>query len=88
MQLLLLYRVNSETERLARDFVGDFQRQTGKELAIVEADSVEGTDLMRLYDIVNLPAILARTDDGVLQQLWQGQPLPRVSEVSFYTAVQ
>lgn len=84
MQALLLYRANSETERLARTFVGDFERQTGKTLVVLDADSTEGAELARLYDVVSYPAILARADDGTLQQLWQGEPLPRISEVSFY----
>lgn len=79
-----MYRTNSEAESLARNFAGDFERQTGKKLEIMDADSREGVELARLYDIVSYPAILARTGDGVLLQLWQGEPLPRISEVSYY----
>lgn len=85
MKALLLYRTNSETERLARDFASDFERQTGKKIEVMDADSPEGIELSKLYDVVAYPAILARTDDGTLLQLWQGEPLPRISEVSFYS---
>jgi hypothetical protein len=84
MKAVLLFRLNSESERLARDFAGDFERQTGQKIESLDADSREGLELSRLYDVVNYPAIIARTDDGTLLQLWQGEPLPRISEVSFY----
>lgn len=86
MKALLIYRINSETERLARNFASDFERMTGKRLDIMEADSPEGMELSRLYDIVSYPAILARADDGSLLQLWQGEPLPRINEVSYYAS--
>lgn len=85
MKAILLYRTNSETERLARDFAGDFERQTGRKIEALDADSPEGIELSKLYDVMAYPAILARTDDGTLLQLWQGEPLPRISEVSFYS---
>ena len=72
MKATLLYRVNSESERDARNFVTDFERQTGKKLAIYEVDSPEGNNLARLYDVVSYPAIIAQADDGSLLQLWQG----------------
>ena len=84
MNALVLYRTNTEAERLVIDFARDFQRQTGKELHLLEADSPEGMELARLYDVVDYPTILARADDGSLLQMWQGPVLPRISEVSFY----
>ena len=84
MKAQLVYRKDSETERLARDFAADFERMTGKQLEIIEADAPEGIELCKLYGIVSYPAVLARTDEGQLLQLWQGEPLPRIGEVSFY----
>jgi len=84
MKVVMLYRPNSATERLALDFVRDFTMQTGHELPMVDIDTPEGVDLTRLYDIVTYPAIIATADDGSLLQLWQGEPLPRISEVGYY----
>lgn len=84
MNALLLYRSNSESERLARDFAADYQRQTGKTIDAVDVNTRDGADTARLYDVMSFPAIIARADDGTLLQLWQGEPLPRLSEVSYY----
>jgi len=85
MKAILLYRTNSETERLARDFAGDYERQTGRKIEVLDADSPEGIDLSKIYDIMAYPAIIAKAEDGTMLQLWQGEPLPRISEVSFYS---
>lgn len=84
MKALLLYRPNSEHERVALDYLRDFQMQTGKQLPSMDADSPQGTDLGRLYDIVDYPTILVTDNDGRLINLWSGDPLPRVQEVSYY----
>lgn len=84
MKAQLLYRTNSEGERLAREFAGDYERQTGQKIDAIDVDTPEGQQLVQLYDIVSYPAIIARTDDGTLLQLWQGEPMPRISEVNYY----
>ncbi|HSX28059.1 MAG TPA: hypothetical protein VLF60_01275 [Candidatus Saccharimonadales bacterium] len=84
MKALLLYRSNSEGESLARSFAADFERQTGKSIEMLDVDTPQGIELVQLYDIVAYPAVLARADDGTLLQLWQGEPMPRISEVSYY----
>ena len=84
MKTVLLYRANSEHERLVLDYLRDFKMQTGKDLPTMEVDSAEGMELCRMYDIVEYPAILARNNDGQVQNLWTGQTLPRIGEVSYY----
>lgn len=80
----MLIRPNSETERAAREFLHDFEKQTGKIIEVVDVDSPEGAQLAQLYDATSYPAVLAIADDGALLQSWQGGQLPRISEVSFY----
>lgn len=84
MKAVLLYRQHSESERLGRNFAGDFERKTGKPLEVIEADSREGMEVARLYDIVAYPAIIAMANDGKMLQLWQGENLPLMDELSFY----
>lgn len=84
MKTLILFRPNSEHERVVIDYLRDFQRQTGKVLPQMDVDSAEGMNLCRIYDIVQYPAILATDNEGHVQQLWQGLPLPAMSEVSYY----
>lgn len=84
MKTLLLYRPNSEHERLVLDYVRDFKMQTGKELPTLDVDSREGIELCRLYDIMQYPAIVVTDEDGKVQNIWAGESLPRVGEVSYY----
>lgn len=80
----MLIRKNSETERAAREFLHDFEHQTGKTIEVTDVDSPEGAQMAGLYDTVSFPAILALSDDGSVLQQWQGEVLPRISEVSYY----
>lgn len=84
MRTILLYRPNSEHERQALDYLRDFTAQTGKKLPTMDPDSPAGTDLCRMYDIMQFPAILVTDDDGAMQNLWTGGNLPTYSEVSYY----
>lgn len=84
MKTVLLYRPNSEHERRALDYMRDFTAQTGKKLDTMDPDSPAGTDLCRMYDIMQFPAILVIDDDGAMQNLWTGDTLPSFSEVSYY----
>lgn len=84
MKTLLLYRPNSEHERVVLDYLRDFKTQTGRELPSMEVDSPRGTEICNLYDVVDYPAILVINDDGQLHNIWSGINLPRIGEVSYY----
>lgn len=84
MKTQLFYRPNSEHERLVIDYLRDFKMQTGKELPTVDVDSREGVELCRLYDIMQYPAIVVTDDEGKVQNIWVGESLPRIGEVSYY----
>lgn len=84
MKTVLLYRPNSDHERVVIDYLRDFHRQTGKELKTIDVDSREGIALGQLYDIMQFPAIVVTDDNGRILSQWIGQPLPRISEVSYY----
>jgi len=84
MRTVVVYKDESEYAREVTDFLRDFTRQTGHELETLDPDTPEGDDFCRAYDIVEYPSIIALSDDGRLQNLWRGTPLPTISEVSFY----
>lgn len=85
MNTILLYRPNTEHERAVIEFDENFRRQTGRSIKKMDADSPEGAELIRLYEILRLPAVLARTNDGLLLKLWQDDQLPLINEVSYYS---
>lgn len=84
MRVVVLTRSATDYARLVDMFVTDFSRQTGKQLEVLDADSPEGDTLARTYDIVEYPTIIALSDDGNMQNMWTGEMLPTISEVSYY----
>lgn len=84
MKTVIVFREESDHAREVLDYLRDFARQTGHELQTLDPDTSEGADFCRTYDIVEYPSLVALSDEGVLQNLWRGRPLPTISEVSYY----
>lgn len=84
MKVAVIYRSQSENERLVLDFERDYFHQTGRELTLYDINTREGADLAELYDVVRYPAVLAMSNDGALLQMWQGEILPLMSDVMYY----
>lgn len=84
MKAIVIYKDESDHAREVTDYLRDFKRQTGHDLETMNPDSPDGADFCRAYDIVEYPSIVAISDDGVMQNLWRGRPLPTISEVSYY----
>jgi hypothetical protein len=84
MKVVILYRSQTEHESPVLDFERDYRQQTGRDLSLVDLNTKEGSDLAELYDVVRYPAVLAMTNDGALLQLWQGELLPLIRDVTFY----
>ncbi len=86
MKLLVLYRPNSEHATEVELYVRDFERgyEAGKRVELISLDSRDGAATASMYDIVSYPAILALADDGSVLSVWQGKPLPLMSEVAGY----
>jgi hypothetical protein len=84
MRTIVVYEDDTEYSRDVTDYLRDFTRQTGHELETIDPRTKDGADLCRAYDIVEYPSVIALSDDGMLQNLWRGLPLPTISEVSYY----
>lgn len=84
MRVAVVYRLESDHAREVLDYLRDFSRQTGHEIEEINPDSPDGAHFCRTYDIVEYPTLVAMSDDGQMQNMWRGRPLPTISEVSFY----
>lgn len=84
MRTVIIFKEESDHAREVLDYLRDFSRQTGRELETIDPDTPAGSDFCRTYDIVEYPSVVAISDDGALQNLWRGRPLPTISEVSYY----
>jgi hypothetical protein len=85
MKIVILYHPKSEHEGKVLDFAADYKRQKGKELELTSLETVEGDEMAKLYDITRYPAVLAIKEDGQLQRMWQGEEMPLMDELSYYT---
>jgi hypothetical protein len=80
----MVYKDKYDYTRTVLDYLHDFERQTGHKLETLNPDSGEGMHFCDTYGIVEYPCIIALSDDGVMQNLWRGLPLPTISEISYY----
>ena len=86
MKLSILYHPESESARVVEEYVTDFERRKGAKIETVSLETKEGSELSKLYGIIQYPAILALRDDGQLLKHWEGEPLPLMDEVAGYLA--
>jgi len=84
MKVAVVYKDQTDYTRAVTDFLRDFQHRTGHVLDTIDPDSSEGVLFCNTYGIIEYPTIIATSDDGVMQNTWNGLPLPTISEVSYY----
>ena len=87
MNVLVLYRPNSEHRSAVDEFVRSFQQRTAEayKIELLSADTREGSIKAQLYDVMQFPAILVVDDQGLMQQMWVGETLPLIDEVIAYS---
>ena len=86
MRVVIVTRDNTEYSRAVQTFIDDFTRQTGKELEVLDPDTREGESFCRAYDIVKYPTIIAVGNGGQMLNIWNGEMLPTINEVSYYVS--
>lgn len=87
MKVLVLYQQHSETATAVEMFIHDFQqRHDASHLEVIDVDSREGSAAAALYDIMSYPAILVLREDGSVVQSWQGEALPLMDDLAYYTS--
>jgi len=84
MRVVVIYKDNTDNTRTVTDFLRDFEHQTGHVLETLDPDTAEGMLFCDTYGIVEYPAMIALSDDGIMQNFWKGIPLPTINEVSYY----
>ena len=84
MRLVVVFKEESDHARSVLDYMRDFKRQTGHDLETLNPDTADGAELCRIYDVVEYPTMIAMSDDGQMQNMWRGLPLPTISEASYY----
>lgn len=84
MRVIVIYKEQSDHARSVDTFMHDFTRQTGKTLEVMDPETREGIMFCQTYDIMQYPTMVCIDDNGIMQNMWAGLPLPTISEVSYY----
>jgi hypothetical protein len=85
MKAVILYQPNSETETSVQEYVREFGRETGRAIALVDSDSIQGIEIAKSYDVMRFPCIIVFRDDGGFIEAWPDrEKWPTISELSFY----
>ncbi len=84
MRVVVISKDETDYAREVSDYLADFKRFTGHDLEVIDPESREGIGFCQTYDILQYPTIIALSDQGQMQNIWVGRPLPTISEVSYY----
>lgn len=84
MKVLYIGRDNTDYAREVTDWLRDFERQSSRKIELLDPDTIEGEMFARAHDIVEYPTLVAVDGMGKELARWQGTPLPRIDEVSYY----
>lgn len=84
MRVISIYKDKTDYSRTVDEFLRDFERQTGHVIEVIDPDSADGAQFCESYDITEYPTLIALADDGTMQNIWPGLPLPTMNEVSYY----
>lgn len=84
MKVVVVFKDNTDHTRTVTDFLRDFEHLTGHVLETLNPDTPDGIYFCSAYGIVEYPTIIAVSDDGIMQNMWRGLPLPTINEVSYY----
>lgn len=87
MRAVLLWNEQTDYASEVREWLGDFEHDTGKGSKIEQMDpeTMAGSDFASVYDVLQYPAVLILDDDnGRVLKMWKGTPMPQIDEVSYW----
>lgn len=84
MRIVVVFKDKMDYTREVVDYLGDFERRTGHTLETMDPETPGGISFCSAYGIMEYPTIIAMSDDGIMQNMWRGLPLPTISELSYY----
>lgn len=69
--------------------VDDFMREYARRypdsvLEVIDVDSASGAEDAELYDVVQYPTVIARSDEGATLQRWDNGMMPLMNEVAYF----
>ena len=81
--MVVIYRKNSDHARPVYEFLEIMSRRyPDKKIVEMDTETREGAAEATLYGVMQYPAIIASANDGSVQGMWEGVPLPLIDEVA------
>jgi hypothetical protein len=85
MKVLIFYRPNSEHARAVDEFMHEFSRRyPDASLEVLDVDTIIGSQEAEVYDVMQYPTVIARSDAGVTLQRWDNGLMPLMNEVAYF----
>ena len=83
MRIVIVVKTNSEYFREAEEWGVEYQRETGREVELIDPETIEGEIFASTRDIMQYPSLLMRGGGGEIVKKWSGSPLPQFDQVSY-----
>ena len=83
MRIVIVVKKQSEYYREAVEWQGDFQRETRREVELIDPETMEGEIFASARDIVQYPAVVVLGGNGEVVRKWSGSPLPQFDQITY-----
>ncbi|MCL2095161.1 hypothetical protein FWH13_03515 [Candidatus Saccharibacteria bacterium] len=84
MKARIFYRKRQDYTRTVEMYIADFYKNTGREIEVCSPDGRENANIVDLYDLNRLPAILVTSSDGRVLYRHLGMPLPLMRDIALW----
>ena len=82
MRILIVVKNHSEFFREADEWGVEFSRETGREVELIDPETIEGEIFASTRDIMQYPSLVILGGNGEIVKKWSGSPLPQFDQVS------
>ena len=83
MRIVIVVKTHSEYIRAAEEGGLEAQRETGREVELIDPETIEGEIFVSTRDIMQYPSLLILGGSGEIVKKWSGSPLPQFDQVSY-----
>ena len=83
MRLVIVVKTQSEYFSEAEEWGVADQRETGREVELIDPETIEGEIFASTRDIMQYPSLLILGGSGEIVKKWSGSPLPQFDQVSY-----
>ena len=83
MRIVIVLKTQSEYFREAEEWGVEYQLETGREVELIDPETIEGEIFASTRDIMQYPSLLILGGSGEIVKKWSGSPLPQFDQVSY-----